>query len=183
MHGLIFETSVWLLVESTRLMHSLVHTPRITACRPEDTLTGDSRDWTCEIMRKKCRIPTTSSYYNWPYQTIPVITDNGFLVNPSTANKEQSDRKNRLYVPHYTQTLEYNKFHYTDPDSITRPTIQPMPDHNLDLFIVFYPRRHGYKAALIKQEHKKHNPATLHSYMRDNKLRIYCGTNSSKQHN
>ena len=84
------------------------------------------------------------------------------MVNPSTANKERGDRKDRMYGPRYTPTLECNKFHYTAgltlPNSITIPTIQPIPDHNLALLVVVHPRRHGYKAAPRKREHKKHYP-------------------------
>ena len=54
-------------------------------------------------------------FFHWVYH--------GLFANPSTGNKERSGRKDRLCGPRYTPTLEYNKFHYTDPDSITRPTI------------------------------------------------------------
>ena len=61
MHGLIFETSVWLLAESTRLLPFLGHTPRITACQPAQTPSGgDSRDQTCEIIiRDPHKVQTT----------------------------------------------------------------------------------------------------------------------------
>ena len=56
-----------------------------------------------------------------------------------------------MYGPCYTPTLEYNKFHYiagiTVPNGITTPMIHPMPDHNLDLLVVFHPNRHCYEAA------------------------------------
>ena len=158
----IFETSIWLLAESTRLLPSLGHTPRITACRSEDTPTGDSRDQAYEIMRTKCRPSTTSSYYTWPYQIVPVITAHGFLVNHSSANKERVDRKDGLYGPRYTPILEYNKLHcaavLTVPNSINRLTINPIPDHNLDLIVLFNPSIHGYKAAPRKLDHNKNYP-------------------------
>ena len=148
--------SVWLLVESTRLLYSLGHNPRITACYPGDTPTGDSRDLTCEIMRTKWR-PT--------YQKLLVITAHWFLVNPSTANKERGDRKDGMCSPRYTPTQDYNKFHYTTgltvPNRITRPRIHPMTDHNLSLLVASHPSIHGYKYAPRKREHNR-NVATTY---------------------
>ena len=108
------------------------------------------------------------------------------MVNPSTANKERGDRKDRMYGPRYTPTLECNKFHYTAgltvPNIITIPTIQPITEHNLALLVVVHPRRHGYKAAPKKREHKKTLP-TLHPNTRVQQVSLHCGTYSYKQHN
>ena len=60
MRRLIFETSVWLLTESTRLLSSLGHTPRITACWLEEIHDIDSlgpyfdifSDWTIHLAVK-----------------------------------------------------------------------------------------------------------------------------------
>ena len=84
------------------------------------------------------------------------------MVKHITANKERGDRKDRLYGPRYIPTLEYNKFHYTAgltlPNSITIPTIQPIPDHNLALLVVLHPSIQGCKSALRNREHNKHYP-------------------------
>ena len=65
-----------------------------------------------------------------------------------------------MYGPRYIPTLEYNKFHYTAvltvTNSITIPTIHPMPDYKLAVLVVFHPNIHGYKAASRKREHNKH---------------------------
>ena len=67
-----------------------------------------------------------------------------------------------LYGPHYNPTLEYNKFQYTAgitvPNSINRPTIHPIPYHNLSLPVLFQTSRHHYKASQGKREHNKYYP-------------------------
>ena len=125
-------------------------------------------------MRTKCRTPTTRSSYTRPYQILTVITVHGFLVNPSTDNEEQGDRKGGLFIPFYTPERENNKFCYTVGQTgsstvpltaqihkeLTRLTLNPMPEHNLDLLVAFHTSRQGYKDKPRKREHKKTLPQT-----------------------